>query len=142
MLICQIRCFADTTHFQVSPKPCLADARIPDSGFNARIRTNQQQGVSILYASQCAIQDITFAHPICAILRPGGTTICILHTEPSEKIKRCLGLLNLDQVSGDNADFFRGCRQRLFHGRKSLAPISRAQFAVLANVRLVEALAG
>ena len=106
IIISQISRLADHANLEIAPEPGFANARVPDRGFNTRVRADQQQGICVFHTHQRRVEDVAFTHAVSTVCGAFRTAVGILDAQSAEQVESGLRLLDFDQVSGDNADLF------------------------------------
>ena len=140
IVVGQIGLGADHADLELAGAPALADARVENGGFLARVRADDQQRIGLLDAGDGRIEDVGGA----AGLRVEG--VAALHgkigrAEFRQQFLQREHLLDRGEIAGDGADPLAvdaadlggDCRERLGPGRG-------AELAVLADIGPVEPL--
>ena len=122
MRIDQIGLGADDADLELAGAPALADARIENGGFLARVRTHDQKRVGLIDAGNGRIEDVGRA------TRLGIESVAALHgeidrAELRQKLLQREHLLDRGEIAGDGANPFAvGARHLSCDGRKGLLP--------------------
>src|SRR5262249_14764543 len=132
---------ADQAHREFAQAPALADARVENGGFLARVRTDDEQSIGLLDAGDAGVEQVGGAAEgriergaVLAAIDMGAA-------EPRHQILEGENLSRSREVADDGADA-RGRHRLALAGnrRERDRPRRRAQTPVFTDVRRVEAL--
>ena len=138
----QVGPLADQPDREIAGAPALADARIEHGRLVARIGADDQQRVGLLDAGDGGIEQVGRPAPLRVERGAILPAIEIADAEPAHQVLEREHLLDRGEIAGNRADARRRRRLDLGGDRaERLRPGCGAQPAVLADVRLVEALA-
>ena len=139
--ISQIRFRPDDADREVAGAPALADARIEDGRFLARVRADDEQRAGRLDAGDGRVEQVARPAPFRIERRSVLPAIEIGHAQARHQILESKNLLDGGEIAGQRAHALR-IAARDFAGDRleRFVPGRRAEFPVLAHIRLIEPL--
>ena len=141
IIVSEIGLFADEAEQKIAFEPTLADARVENGRFLARVRADDHQRIGLLDARDRRIEDVARAAEFGMKFRSVLPAIDRGDAEALHQQLQREHLFDGAEIAGDGADFLRARRFDLRRdGGKGFRPCGFAQLAVFAQIRPVEPL--
>ena len=139
--VSEIGPLADQPDRQGAGAPTLADTRVENGCFASRVRANEQQGIRLLDSGNAGVEEIARPPPRRIEHRAVLPAIQIGHAEPRHQILEREDFLDRCEIADDGAHApGLGLLDLGGDDPERVAPRGGVQPAVLADVRLIEAL--